>query len=434
MMGFTTITGLVHMSCLVACLLWLHHAPAAQLQHRVVVMHALALVFAGALLLASDPPDLMADFTDAYYAAGVSLQAGPAGLAPLIERGVEGFVNLPLVAWLFWPFGLLPAGWAMALFGLLGIAATLWCWLLLARLATLDQQRSALLLLLFAANGPLLYGVKEGNTSHFILLLLVLAMTCVKQRREVAAGALFGIAAVIKPPLLLLGAYFLFRRQWRVVAGGSVVVAGCAGLSIMIFGWDLHERWYELCIRRFSGQPVPAFNVQSIQAFVLRIQEGTDSVRDWSPVAFVYPFAVWSKILVAVAALAAFAALLWPRAAATRKPGGDWMMEVQLVVVLVCVISPVSWSHYYTWLLLPIAFFLAESCPFRDQRWLHLAGWMGIVLASAPVVATGWVPGWSILPWFAISTSGLLLAGLLWLVLLVRARAAGFNPPRPAPA
>jgi hypothetical protein len=395
-------------------------------------MRALALVFAIALLLASDPPDLMADFTDAYHAAGVALQAGPAGLAPLIERGVEGFVNLPLVAWLFWPFGLLPVGWAMALFGLLGVAATLWCWVLVARLAGLDQQRSALLLLLFAANGPLLYGLKEGNTSHFVLLLLVLAMTCVKQRRDVAAGALLGVAAVIKPPLLLLGAYFLLRRRWRVVAGGSAVVAGCAGISLMIFGWDLHERWYELCIRRFSGQPVPAFNVQSIQAFLLRIQEGTGSVLDWSPVAFAHPFAIWSKVLVAMAALAALAALLWPRSAAQRTAAGGWMLEVQLVVVLVCVISPISWSHYYTWLLLPIAFFLADSCPLRQQRWLHLAGWMGIVLASAPIVATGWVPGWSIVPWFAISTSGLLLAGLLWLVLLVGARVRGFNPLPPA--
>src|SRR5690606_12090466 len=150
--------------------------------------------------ISESPPVAMQDFQDAYYAAGVALQGGPTGLAPLIERGTDGFVNLPIVAYLFWPFGLLANVPAMILFSVLGAACVLWTWRLLVREFDLDDRQAAMLLFLVAANGPLMYGVKEGNTSHFILLLLLLGLAAARGGRDFAAGLWLGVAAIIKPP------------------------------------------------------------------------------------------------------------------------------------------------------------------------------------------------------------------------------------------
>ena len=57
-----------------------------------------------------EPRVLFTDFRKAYYPAGSAALEGHAALKPLFEfqRGVHGFVNLPIVAYLFAPFGLLP--------------------------------------------------------------------------------------------------------------------------------------------------------------------------------------------------------------------------------------------------------------------------------------------------------------------------------------
>ena len=57
-----------------------------------------------------------------------------------------------------------------------GIPAALTAWALLVRLARLDATKAALLLFLFMINGPMVNSLREGNTTHFLLLLLVLAL------------------------------------------------------------------------------------------------------------------------------------------------------------------------------------------------------------------------------------------------------------------
>lgn len=422
MMSHVTLSGSIHLLALAFGLLLLQHLlrtdgekPSAR-----PLAFGLAVLMAGfSLFVAESPPVVMQDFQDAYYAAGVALQNGPAGLAPLIERGTDGFVNLPIVAYLFWPFGLLGSVPAMILFSALGAACVFWSWRLLVREFGLDGRQAAVLLFLIAANGPLMYGMKEGNTSHFILLLLVLGLAAARGGRDFAAGAILGVAALIKPPLVLLGAYFLLRRRWGVAAGGAIVLACAVALSVAVFGMDLHHRWYELCIEPYSSHPVPAFNVQSLQAFVLRFQVGANGLYDWAPAAFEAPYALWARLLVAAVALVVAAVLL---SGMVRRPAPGVVpttlqLEFMLVVVLICVTSPISWSHYYTWLLLPIAGLL------RGREWLRgwplkAAFWAGVLLVSAPVIGVQVAPGWYRPPYMQFATSGHLLGGLVYLGLL----------------
>jgi hypothetical protein len=372
------------------------------------------------LLIVSEPHSLLQDFRDAYYAGGASLQAGPQGLRPEIEKGVDGFVNLPIVAYLFWPWGLMPVIWASALFSLVGAACVLATWWLLVRLASLDTRQAAILLFLFSANGPLIYGFKEGNVSHILLLLFVTSLSWLRNNREFAAGLLLGFTAVIKPPLFLLGIYFLARRRWRVACGIALTCVAAGLLSLSVFGWDLHQRWYELCIRPYSDHPLAAFNVQSLQAFVLRLQVGPKGWLDWRPVPFEGAFGVWSTGLVAFVVAAVVLALAMPvsRHASTGQRQSLLEIEFMMILALICIISPISWSHYHAWFLLPFALFVAQRDPFWSSRTARAAGWLGVALLSGPVIRVLWPERLAPSLYAHLSVSLLLIGSVLWLVLL----------------
>ena len=78
---------------------------------RFWVVTGLLTVGMGLFLLSiSEPPRFFKDFYTAYFAAGEAVLTGPEALRPQLEKGVNGFVNLPIVAYLFAPFALLPFG------------------------------------------------------------------------------------------------------------------------------------------------------------------------------------------------------------------------------------------------------------------------------------------------------------------------------------
>ncbi len=129
-----------------------------------ICLGAAAVVFAISL-----PPVLFEDFGDSYYLAGKAV-LDPLVALPLIGPDVDaegfGFVNLPIVAYLFAPLGALPEPVAAGIFTAVGLATTVGAWLLLSRLAGLEGRRRWLLLFLFAANGPLHNSFREGNSTQ----------------------------------------------------------------------------------------------------------------------------------------------------------------------------------------------------------------------------------------------------------------------------
>jgi len=111
-----------------------------------ICLGAAAVVFAISL-----PPVLFEDFGDSYYLAGKAV-LDPLVALPLIGPDVDaegfGFVNLPIVAYLFAPLGALPEPVAAGIFTAVGLATTVGAWLLLSRLAGLEGRRRWLLLFL----------------------------------------------------------------------------------------------------------------------------------------------------------------------------------------------------------------------------------------------------------------------------------------------
>jgi len=386
----------------------------------------ICLVTALGVFALSEPPNLFEDFEQHYYIGGKAALEAPAALGPLVERGVEdGFTNLPIVAYLFFPLATLPVNVATLIFTLVGLAMTFAAWLLLVRLANLEGSARWWLLFLFAASGPLHYSVREGNTSHVVLLAVAAALYFLRSSKPIIAGALLGLAAVIKLPLLLFGVYFVLRRNWRSAIGFASICVASVLLSVLVFGWELNQRWLE-SVQQYSREPLGAFNVQSIPALLVRVAGGPEVLRDFTPHSTGTTQQLVGSFIVGLLYVAALYAC-WKHtgAAAVVAPGAtDRKRELEflLVLSLAVISSPLSWSHYYALLLMPMAFFLGSRLPLtRDPR-LRRLGWVGIVL-TVPVVTVLDLPGRPLTELYArVGVSHLLLGGLIWFALLAWAR------------
>jgi hypothetical protein len=349
-----------------------------------------------ALWYVSEPKALFSDFFKAYFfAAERVFIEGPVPTWVADDSAVAGFVNIPGLVWLFVPLVPLGEDEAAWVFLALGIAATLAALLLLLRLAEPGPRARAGLAFLFLANGPLVNSLREGNTTHFMLLLLVAALLLRRNGRDFGAGLLLGICAMVKLPLILIGVYFVLRGQWRVVAGGATAIAAIVALSLATFGIAINVGWYEACIEPFMRGVIAAFNVQSIDGFLMRLVTGAGELDNWNPLPPSVAHRVARIAIVAGLFLGAF--WLIRRTAPRASLAGDVTrghLEFSIVLTLALVSTPVSWTHYYLLLLLPWGLHLSGRLGLPaggPSRWLVWASWL---LCSLPVVAPPDGPDW----------------------------------------
>ena len=359
----------------------------------------------------SEPAVLFSDFNVAYYPAGRAiLEDLPHLFTRCWDTPVCGFVNIPIVAVLFTPFSILTLRHAQWLFvGLSLISLVLSLFLLWSVTDRSWSQRWAMLLL-FVMNGPLVYSLKEGNLTHFALFLLIGGVVCLDKSWDRSAGACFALAAIIKLPLLLFALYFFGKRRWAVVLGYAATLVAVSALSVWYAGWTSHVEWYREVIVPFSNKGLAAFNVQSIEGFLLRLQ-GDVKLYDWQPVQ------VAREIKMAGAASAAIlvglSCILF-----LRDPGRQLrkttFLELSMVLCLSLIISPISWSHYYLLLLLPLALYAGNRLPVPQHSGWPVAMGLCILCITPPVMFVEQDVGWQAQVANVLLSHYLIGAWLLW--------------------
>lgn len=411
---------------------------------RVTSVAFLAALGLGVLAI-SEPRRLFEDFAEAYYAGGAAVLAGQS-IESLFSKGVFGFVNLPILAYVFVPLAVFPVKIAGALFAGAGLVAAAITYVLLIRNVRLGPRAKAILLLAFLANGPLMNSLREGNTSHFALLALTVALIELRRGRDLNAGLLIGFAALFKLPLLLFGAYFVLRRRFYAALGGALVLGGMGLLSLAIFGLGPHVTWYTEFVGSAGKNPVAAFNVQSFSALMARLVRG-EGLCDWTgqPLpAFARSLASGLSLSLYIGSLAVCTrGTLWGRGSNQRtsrdnapervepsepaNPVAVRVLDLEFMVVLMlaCTTSPLAWSHYYVWCLLPIAFLLERSAEAFHTPTSRGVAWVAGVAVCLPVV---WpfcaVPGW-FSGFYAVLVTHYLFGGIALLVFLLRERWLG---------
>lgn len=167
---------------------------------------------------------------------------------------------------------------------------------------------------------------------NVVLMTLVLA-DCVPRRTPWPRGVLLGLAIAVKltPAVFLL--YFLLRRDTRalLVTAASVVVATLAGFA---FAWsDSWEYWTET-VRNTDRIGTATLNTnQNIAGALARLGLGEDA-----------RFLLWVALCFAVLALTVWAAR---RALRADQP----VLALISVAMFGLIVSPVSWSHHWVWML-----------------------------------------------------------------------------------
>ena len=200
---------------------------------------------------------------------------------------------------------------------------------------------------------------------NVVLMTLVIA-DCVPRKTPWPRGMLLGLAIALKltPAVFLL--YFLLRRDTRALAvtAASAVAATLAGLA---FAWrDSLEYWTET-VRNTDRIGTATLNTnQNIAGALARLGLG-ESAR----------FVLWT-----VACFAVLAVTVW---AARRVLKAD-----QPVLALICVamfglvVSPVSWSHHWVWVLPTV---LVTAVVAYRQRHAALA-----LVSAAGIALMVWTP------------------------------------------
>ncbi len=290
------------------------------------------------------------------------------------------FTYPPFAALLFSPLTLLPAALLRVLFVLSSTAALgriLW----LSVVALEREVRpsawtrrspvttSVILLLALVVVEPILVNQRLGQINLFLGWLVVEDLVGVGARSR-WRGALTGLAAAIKLTPAVFGLYLLLRRDWAGVARATatgLAATGFGAVALPHSTWDFITRAV-LDPSRVGG--VAYSSNQSLNGAIWRLL-GEGGSR-----------ALWLALVVAVVAAATWVMLRLLRL--------DMPMSALLVNALVgLLVSPVSWSHHWYWLL-PAAFMVlvcTEALPRR--RWPGLT----LVVATALCLAT-WVTRW----------------------------------------
>ncbi len=95
------------------------------------------------------------------------------------------------------------------------------------------------------------------------------------------------------------------------------------------------------------------------------------------------------KALHYLGVLLVMAPALWATQSRARREPGTTYLELCMFICAAILISPISWSHYYSFLLLPIAFYAGDRFPhkLRSRGLARALGWtfvVSVVLFSLP--------------------------------------------------
>jgi hypothetical protein len=354
------------------------------------------------------------DYLNGYYHAGrlVLLHASEQFYFRDPPGKAGGFVNLPIVSLLYVPLALLSPTVSMFVNGALGVVTVAFTLYLLLR--DMSARPATLVAILFLASGPLWYSVTMGNLSHFLLLPLYGVFILSARRRDELVGVLLALLSVLKPYLMILVVYFTLRRRFRVTSAYLLTMVALFAASVAIFGLALNVQWWQFLSHMGRG-PVSAYNNQSLNGFLVRLLQHSDLSSD-APQMATPAFRI-AKVLVGGPILGA-SGWVFLRVRPPQSRAEEWQ-ELAIVLTVGTLFAPISWSYYYTLLLIPLALYL------RGEISGPRVGYWPIVVAAAllmPPVQLAYPSGIRKLLYHRLLLSHYFLGGLVLLWVLLGAR------------
>jgi alpha-1,2-mannosyltransferase len=172
---------------------------------------------------------------------------------------------------------------------------------------------------------------------NLILLALVLA-DCLIEVRWWPRGALVGLAAAIKLTPLVFLLYFLLRRDLRAAVVATASFAGCLAVGFIAAPRDSATYWTGVVFDTADRVGSDYVGNQSIYGMLSRATGLTDTGVN----------VLWA--LGSAVVLAAGGVVMW---CAIRR--GQHLAAVAVCGMLGVLVSPISWSHHWVWIVPAVA-------------------------------------------------------------------------------
>jgi alpha-1,2-mannosyltransferase len=208
------------------------------------------------------------------------------------------------------------------------------------------RERALMVVIVFFEFLPLIWAMAVGQTSLMLLCLLAATLLAARRGNDLAAGTWIGIAAAIKLTPALFALYFWWRGRRKIALAAAAVFGATQIVSIAALGWEPHRIFYFDVVPSMAGGTAYFLN-QSLAGFFARLLTAGD-VRQVELAA--------SPIVRGLATAGGLALLAASAAALRRRPVSPAHEETQfgVVVLLTLILSPISWSHHYVLVLLPL--------------------------------------------------------------------------------
>jgi alpha-1,2-mannosyltransferase len=340
-----------------------------------------------------------ANFVDLHvYVGGAEALDGPGALYDYVYADQTPdfplpFTYPPFAAIVFYPLHLLPFG-LVAFVWQIGIVAALYGVVRVSQ-RLMGQQARRRVAMLWTAVGIWTEPLRSTFDYGQVNVVLVLAVLCaVLSTRWWVSGLLVGLAAGVKLTPAAAGLYFLGARRWAAVLFSAVVFFATVGVSWLVVGAQARRYFTELLGDAGRVGPIGTSFNQSWRGGISRIL-GHDA--GFGPL-----------VLIGIGVTAVLAVLAW------RSIGGaaDRLGGIVVVSLFGLVLSPISWTHHWVWLI-PLMMWLLHG-PLSARLGARILGWgwLALTVVGVPWLLSFAQPSiWEIgRPWY------LAWAGLVYIV------------------
>ncbi|WP_246540819.1 mannosyltransferase [Mycobacterium spongiae] len=229
------------------------------------------------------------------------------------------------------------------------------------------------------------------------LLLVLAALWAVRSTRWWLSGLLVGLATGVKLTPAITAIYFLGVRRLRAAAFSAVVFIATVAVSVLVVGNQARHYFTDLLGDARRVGPIATSTNQSWRGALSRIL-GHD--MGFGPL-----------VVAALAATAVLAVLAW-RALSPDRTGSDQLGRLLVVQLFGLLLSPISWTHHWVWLV-PLMMWLLQG-PLAERRGARIlgCGWLVLTIIGVPWLLSFAQPTiWQISrPWY------LAWAGLVYVV------------------
>ncbi len=290
----------------------------------------------------------------------------------------ELFTYTPFAALMFWPAAHLPVFVSRVAWTLLNCSAMLALIGLSIKVATgvRFSRRvwvSALVCMLsVAALAPVALTLYYGQVNFLLVLMVLGDLTCVVGLRghTLPRGVLVGLAAAVKLTPLIFIPFLLLTRQFRAALTALASFSFCTAVAVALAPHSSRVYWTKDV---FDARRVGSSWFVSNQNLVGALER----LLGHAPAPVV------------VACLTLFFAVGGLLLAARAYRRSSPLLGVLLCAATGLMVSPISWSHHYVWIV-PVLAWLVLAAD-RPRRWPWWAAGTAILFVAAPMSS---VPGY----------------------------------------